>query len=979
MSFEAENIQLVLVIRQNRYLGLLLTPYLVIRENPNFLTAQQAFSTKEKGTLEISWEKTLNEHALNIEPQEIANRFHRQKIQASSYFEHLEKRSLNMVIMPFVWKQTYKILQIGLQNDLPIYKGTSWPNLYPDQKLSFRQETTKLILHFERTPEKTLYKLKLSLGSKKITLNSTDLLLSNQPCLVVNDNQLLHFDPEINGKLLLPFFRKKVIEIPRRAEKQYFEQFIRKMANHIEIEAIGFELIDLNPAPVAQLLIEENWKGNQGLSLQFIYDNKHVYPHNKQQRFTSLITDETGFVFRRINRDKQREQQYINALKLYGFTQEESFFELDHSLDDQLEQLIYFLQDNNELLNEAGFQIDQPEEASYVLSKPRIDFSSTAKKDWFDLHIIIKAGNIEFPFLALRNHLIQGKKLYRLSNGQLFLIPQNWFEKYRGIAIHLNTDGNQQLRISKKHEMLLPDKISTEPAKIETTPDFKAVPYPVLKDTQLRSYQKTGFQWLNWLISQGYGGILADDMGLGKTIQIISLLTHLYPKITEAKNYKSTTKAGTQLDLFAESEAQTVEQEDFEAPNAEKPSLIVMPASLIHNWVNEFEKFAPNLRYVNYTGNDRSLSEINNGNCQLILTTYGTLRNDIETLNKIYFHLAILDESQAIKNRESKTTKAIYSIQKEHGIAMTGTPIENSLYDLWSQFEFANPGLLGNIIQFELHYLNPIIKHQNDTAAAELQKLITPYILRRTKAAVEPDLPQLTQIVNYCEMLPEQHDFYEKEKSRLRNYILEARENPELNKNLSVLALRALMKLRQIANHPVLADKESDIGSGKFEAVIEKLETLLAEGQKVLIFSSFTTHLQQFANYFEEQQISYALLKGSTRNREQVIESFKQDDKLLPFLISLKSGGFGLNLTEAGYVFILDPWWNPAAEMQALSRAHRIGQDKKVFVYRFISKDSIEEKIMGLQFYKSQLSDSILDTEAMAKKPALNELMALLS
>lgn len=209
--------------------------------------------------------------------------------------------------------------------------------------------------------------------------------------------------------------------------------------------------------------------------------------------------------------------------------------------------------------------------------------------------------------------------------------------------------------------------------------------------------------------------------------------------------------------------------------------------------------------------------------------------------------------------------------------------------------------------------------------------------------------------------------------------MLEARENPELNKNLSVLALRALMKLRQIANHPVLADKESDIGSGKFEAVIEKLETLLAEGQKVLIFSSFTTHLQQFANYFEEQQISYALLKGSTRNREQVIESFKQDDKLLPFLISLKSGGFGLNLTEAGYVFILDPWWNPAAEMQALSRAHRIGQDKKVFVYRFISKDSIEEKIMGLQFYKSQLSDSILDTEAMAKKPALNELMALLS
>ncbi|MCK9450309.1 MAG: SNF2-related protein [Bacteroidales bacterium] len=979
MSFEAENTHLVLVVRQNRYLGLLLTPYLVSRENKNFLTAQQAFSTKERETLETSWKKTLHEHALNIEPQEIANRFHRKKIQASSYFEHLEKRSMNMVIMPFVWKQTHRILQIGLQYNLPIYKGASWPNLYPDQELSFQQETTKLLLHFERTPEKTLYKLKLRLGTKKISLNPTDLLLSNQPCLVVNGNQLLHFDPEINGKLLLPFFRKKVIEIPRRTEKQYFEQFIRKMANHIEIEAIGFELIDLNPEPVAQLFIEENWKGNQGLSLKFIYDNKHIYPHHKQQRFTSLITDESGFVFRRINRDKQREQQYIDTLKSFGFTQDESFFELDHTFEDQLEQLIYFLQDNNELLDEAGFRVEQPEEANYVISKPYIDFSSTAKKDWFDLHIIVKAGTIEFPFLALRNHLIQGKKLYRLSNGQLFLIPQNWFEKYRGIAIHSSTDKDQQLRISKKHGMLLPYKITTDPAQIETTPDFKAVVYPDLKDAQLRSYQKTGFQWLNWLISQGYGGILADDMGLGKTIQIISLLAHRYPKRNETKILKSTTKVGTQLDLFAEPDVQPVDINDFDVHKTEKPSLIVMPASLIHNWVNEFEKFAPNLRYTNYTGNDRSLSEIDNGNCQLILTTYGTLRNDIEILNKYHFYLAILDESQAIKNRESKTTKAIYSIQKDHGIAITGTPIENSLYDLWSQFEFANPGLLGNIIQFEQHYLNPIIKHQNHTAAAELQKLITPFILRRTKAAVEPDLPELTQIVNYCEMLPEQYDFYEKEKSRLRNYMLEAKENPELNKNLSVLALRALMKLRQIANHPVLADKESHIGSGKFEAVIEKLETLLSEGQKVLIFSSFTTHLQQFADYFSGQQIPYALLKGSTRNREQVIDKFKQDDKLLPFLISLKSGGFGLNLTEAGYVFILDPWWNPAAEMQALSRAHRIGQDKKVFVYRFISKDSIEEKIMGLQFYKSQLSDSILDTEAMAKKPALNELMALLS
>lgn len=979
MSFEAENSQLVLVVRQNRYLGLLLTPYLVNRENPNFLTAQQAFSTTETENLATSWEKTLHEYALNIEPQEIANRFNKQRIQAPTFFDELEKRTLDLLIMPFVWKQIHKILQIGLQNKLPIYKGTSWPNLYPNQEITFRQETTKPLLHFERTPEKTLYKLKLSLGTKKIVLKPGDLLLSHQPCLVVNDQQLLHFDPEINGKLLLPFFRKEIIEIPRRTEKQYFEKFIRKMANHVDIEVVGFELIDLNPEPIAQLLPEENWKGNQGLSLKFIYDSKHIYPHHKQQRFTSLITDEAGFVFRRINRDKQREQEYINELKSLGFTQDESFFELNHTEEDQLEQLIYFLQDNNEILNQAGFQVEQPKEANYVLSKPYIDYSAKAKKDWFDLQIIVKAGDIEFPFLALRNHLIQGKKLYRLANGQLFLIPQVWFEKYRGIAIHSHISEHNQLRVAKKHEMLLPDNISIKPQQIETAADFKAAPYPVLKDAELRTYQKTGFQWLNWLISQGFGGILADDMGLGKTIQIISLLAYLYAENTNNKTNDSALNSGIQLDLFAPSEIEPDNQTADEFPCPEKPSLIVLPASLVHNWINEIEKFAPQLGYINYTGIDRTLAELAINKKPLILTTYGTLRNDIEILKKIQFHLVILDESQAIKNRGSKTTQAIYTLQREHGIAITGTPIENSLYDLWSQFEFANPGLLGSLSKFEDYYINPITKQQNETASWELQKLITPYLLRRTKAAVEPDLPELTQIVSYCEMLPEQLDFYEKEKSRVRNFILEAKENPQLKQNISVLALKALMKLRQIANHPALADKKSTLASGKFEAVTEKLETLLSEGQKVLIFSSFTTHLQQFVNYFKDQNIAYAMLTGSTRNREQVIENFKQNDQVLPFLISLKSGGFGLNLTEAGYVFILDPWWNPAAEMQALSRAHRIGQDKKVFVYRFISKDSIEEKIMDLQFYKSRLSDSILDTEAMAKKPALNEIMDLLS
>jgi len=349
----------------------------------------------------------------------------------------------------------------------------------------------------------------------------------------------------------------------------------------------------------------------------------------------------------------------------------------------------------------------------------------------------------------------------------------------------------------------------------------------------------------------------------------------------------------------------------------------------------------------------------------------------LKFLKHIDFKFVILDESQVIKNASSKTAAAAYALAKETGIAMTGTPIENNLYDLWSQMEFANPGLLGNTDQFENYYVTPLTKFGDEAAADSLKRIIKPFILRRTKQAVATELPPLTEIVSYCEMLPDQKELYDTEKSQIRNVILHNQESPEQKVSLPVLVLRALMRLRQIANHPALAHKDALSGSGKFQLVTEKLTTLLDEGQKVLIFSSFTTHLKLYAKWLDAESHQYAMLTGSTRNREKVIQSFKNDDQTQVFLISLKAGGFGLNLTEAGYVFMLDPWWNPAAELQALSRAHRIGQDKKVFVYRFISKDTVEEKILGLQQYKIELADQILETSAISK-PKFEEMMRLL-
>jgi SNF2 family DNA or RNA helicase len=981
---EAAFPNLVLVARKNRFLGWMLLPYLTTRENKNFLTAEQAFSTLELTGLTEAWEKTLHELALSLDVQELANRFSKKKVQATPFFEAVSSQILEEVVLPFVWKQMHKILQLALENDIPIYVGFSWPNLYPDQQLHYPAQAGKTELHFKRTAEKTLYQLKVFHQEKPLNLQHDTLLLSQEPCLLIHQQKILHFEEEINGKLFLPFLKKDTIEIPRRAEKQYFERFIKKFANRTEIHAEGFELIDLNIIPKPQLRLEQNWDGTYGLTLSFTYNNKIIYPQHKQQRFTSLHANHDGFVFKRFKRNLKLENSFIASLIKMGFIQDQAFFRLKETSkndpnsnnEKQLYALVTHLQHLKEEFDKQDIKIIQQTENVFLLAQPRLQTDYTIERDWFDLHMMVKAGKLEFPFVALKNHILQGERIYKLKNGQSFLIPEAWFSQYRGLLVHSSHAAFSHLRLKKQHEMLIPDSKVYDPQEIFPQKAGELLPYPALHNVQLRTYQKVGFQWLGWLTQQAFGGILADDMGLGKTLQIISLLAHWYPNGSLVKKvaHLNTLSPGTQLDLFATS---APEPEKPKETLTQKPSLIVMPASLIHNWINELRRFAPHLNYFNYTGTDRKLSEMQWRSQPIILTTYGILRNDIEILKTIDFKFVILDESQAIKNASSKTAAAAYALSKETGIAMTGTPIENSLYDLWSQMEFANPNLLGNKDQFENYYVTPLTKFGDKAAAAGLKRIIKPFILRRTKQDVATELPTLTEIISFCEMLPEQKEFYEKEKSKLRNVILQNQEDPEQKIALPVLVLRALMRLRQIANHPALAHKDTLSDSGKFQLVTEKLTTLLDEGQKVLIFSSFTTHLKRYASWLDSENHQYAMLTGSTRNREKVIQSFKDDHHTQVFLISLKAGGFGLNLTEAGYVFLLDPWWNPAAELQALSRAHRIGQDKKVFVYRFISKDTVEEKILGLQQYKTHLADQILETTKISK-PTIEEMMRLL-
>ena len=501
------------------------------------------------------------------------------------------------------------------------------------------------------------------------------------------------------------------------------------------------------------------------------------------------------------------------------------------------------------------------------------------------------------------------------------------------------------------------------------------------------------------LYLEGFGGCLADDMGLGKTLQTLALLQYVYKpgNTTEAiretidlKKAESTSDCLPQKQVFFDEKGQfslfpmqSKEEENSritpQVPQIPEPvqkqnrisplhgTLIVVPTSLLHNWKREASRFT-NLSMMEYNGS--SPNEITRlkkyfDRYHLIFTTYGTMRNNIATLSQYTFECIILDERQNIKNSESLTFRSAIQLRSRHRLILTGTPIENSLKDLWAQFHFLQPELLGNETTFSKHFINAI-RQGDERMKDRLRQLITPFILRRSKQEVTPELPSLTEEVVYCDMTERQNELYQHEKNSLRNILLE--QTAEKGQQ-SFTVLNGILRLRQLSCHPQLVLPDFIGDSGKLYQIIETFETLRSEGHKVLIFSSFVKHLELVAGEFRKRKWDYAFLTGSSTNRPEEIARFNRDPKIQAFLISLKAGGVGLNLTQADYVFIIDPWWNPAAESQAIARAHRIGQNNQVIAYRFITQGSIEEKIIQLQEEKRKLAETfITDTEQL---PAL--------
>uniref|UniRef100_UPI0026170516 DEAD/DEAH box helicase n=1 Tax=uncultured Gimesia sp. TaxID=1678688 RepID=UPI0026170516 len=406
------------------------------------------------------------------------------------------------------------------------------------------------------------------------------------------------------------------------------------------------------------------------------------------------------------------------------------------------------------------------------------------------------------------------------------------------------------------------------------------------------------------------------------------------------------------------------------------PSLAIVPKSLMFNWIQEAAKFTPSLRTVEYAGGDRSKLIEQLTEYDLVLTTYGTMRRDINQIKDIQFDYAVLDEAQMIKNSGSQVAKASRLLKAKHRLALSGTPVENHLGDLWSIFEFLNPGMLGRSSVFKA-YTSDI---EDKNSRVMLGNALRPFILRRTKEQVANELPEKVEQTLYCDMGKEQTRLYDELRQHYRDSILGMVETKGLGKT-KIHVLEALLRLRQAACHPALLERGRALdASAKMDVLIPHLEELIEEGHKALVFSQFTSMLSIVQEHLDQKNIVYEYLDGQTRDRKERVERFQTDKDCGIFLISLKAGGLGLNLTAADYVFILDPWWNPAVETQAIDRAHRVGQTKRVFAYKLICRNTVEEKITELQQQKRELADAILEeNQSVLKNLSSEDLELLLS
>ncbi|MGB3468913.1 MAG: DEAD/DEAH box helicase [Cyclobacteriaceae bacterium] len=951
--------QIIYSLFEHEYLGYLFESFVVQLDEKGKLTfSHQNISSKNAkefacGLDEKDYE--LIKLMDSIQQDAVALHFQKKKIKTSEFFlKTYDKEKGNKL----------------LQNEINTYLGRRRADILPllKEKMLFEmgndgepawkqieiQKTPATVLfHFMRNEDNTHYFPTIKHNDEKVIFQyNNSYIVCDNPAWLVCGGKLYHFEKAVDGKKLKPFLNKKFIVIPKNVEETYFNKFVTQIVSSFNVYAKGFDIVTehlepstiLNFSELSNVISEKVLFGEDGAGKSEDQDNKILFELEFQygdQKYkadklkaVNVSVEKVGdsYTFHRIIRNTSEEKAVLEWLKASGLPIRNSRLTISKA------EAFTWINLHKSAIAERGIQLNQlnSTEKKYFLGESSIDLDIVEGIDWFDIKAIVRFGEYEIAFKDVRKMMLGKEKEIRLPSGETAVIPESWFSDYSELFAFVEEQNNTSDLRLRKHHLALVQELSnktnaqvTMSRKLEQLKDFTDIedfPLPERFNGKLRPYQKAGFNWLRFLDQYSFGGCLADDMGLGKTVQTLAML----------QAQKESGSAGA--------------------------SLLVMPTSLIYNWEMEARKFTSDLKILIYTGTQREKDASKFDNYDLVLTSYGIVRLDIDILKSYRFNYIILDESQAIKNPTSNIAKAVKQLDSRRRLILTGTPIENSTLDLWSQMSFVNPGLLGNQMFFKKEFLTPIEKKSDVRKSIKLNAIIKPFILRRDKTQVATELPDKVENVKYCTMSTMQEEFYTQEKDYYRNELIDAIESKGL-KASQMLLLQGLTRLRQIANHPKMVDPNYMGDSGKMEDITHMLTSALSKGHKILVFSQFVKHLTLISEYLKNQKIDFAYLDGSTKDRAAQVQRFQENDDLKIFLISLKAGGVGLNLTKADYVFLLDPWWNPAIEAQAVDRAHRIGQENRVFTYKFITKGTVEEKILLLQKAKLKLANSLINIE----------------
>ncbi|MDX1909233.1 MAG: DEAD/DEAH box helicase [Bacteroidia bacterium] len=864
-----------------------------------------------------------------ILPRNILKKFGGEPRKELEFFTQKYVGEARNLIESFIQRRLAQLMPL-LEDRLVFEMGN---DSYPAQRpIRFLTDKASIRFRVRRGSDGTYFQPVIRLrGHQLILPNTTAIILCHTPAWMLYGGELFTFDMPVEGKRLVPFLKKAQLHIPPDKEPEFYEKFIRTLVEKYPVDAEGFSVEHIREVPQFMIVVRPEGANNLAFVRQVRY-GRFEMGLEAASDLRAMHEDRDGWmVFSLIHRDKAREEEigrFLDGIAPNPGT----FLAWEGILRDEG---LAWLATHSEALQKAGVSLIQAAPDMQInFIRPEIDLITEDKGDWFGIRAMVRIGDFEIPFIRFRSNILQNKREFKLPDGTIAILPEQWFTDYRHLLEVSEVNGDDYLRIQKYQAPLLyfPSQNNVDARMAEALKQSAEIPPiapPANLQAELRKYQLQGYSWLNYMKERQMGCILADDMGLGKTLQTIALL-------------QREKESGVNI-----------------------PSLIVMPTSLIHNWRNEVQRFAPDLDIYIHTGIGRTRDLHVFSGFDLILTTYGIVRQDIGILRQFPFHYVILDESQMIKNPESKTSQAVRLLVSRYRMSLTGTPIENTVMDIWSQMSFLNPGLLGSESFFKTFYVTPIEKEKDNRQSAKLRRIIYPFILRRRKHQVEQDLPPRVENIHYCEMTEKQKAYYEEVRSSYRNYLLDLISRGVWKQN-KLNILTGLQKLRQIAIHPQLVDKEgwTLADSGKYAEVKRLLHSILDNKRsKVLIFSQFVKMLDILRADLSAEGIRFNYLDGSTRDRQGQVDSFQRDKDIQVFLISLKAGGVGLNLTAADYVFILDPWWNPAVENQAIDRSHRIGQKRTVFYYKFITEESIEEKILSLQRSKAQLSDDIISLE----------------